>query len=57
MLLLILLYVSLCHANSADPYQMPRSAVCDLGLHCLPICWDARHIFMGQSENMLLREV
>ena len=24
-------------ANSGDPDQMPRSAVSDLGLHCLPI--------------------
>ena len=24
-------------ANSGDPDQMPHSAVCDLGLHCLPI--------------------
>ena len=23
--------------NSGDPYQTPRSAVSDLGLHCLPI--------------------
>ena len=24
-------------ANSGDPDQMPHSAACDLGLHCLPI--------------------
>ena len=24
-------------ANIGDPDQMPRSAVSDLGLHCLPI--------------------
>ena len=24
-------------ANSRDPDQMPRSAVSDLGMHCLPL--------------------
>ena len=33
------------NANSVDPDQMPRSAACNLGLHCLPMSflWDARH--------------
>ena len=32
-------------ANSVDPDQMPRSAVSDLGLHCLPmpILLETRH--------------
>ena len=33
------------NANSVDPYQTPRSAASDLGLHCLPMSnlWDTRH--------------
>ena len=33
------------NANSVDPDQTPRSAVSDLGLHCLQMfhLWDAGH--------------
>ena len=36
------------YANSADPDQMPRSAVSDLGLHCLLRSQkrDAKHIWV-----------
>ena len=34
-------------ANSGDPDQTPRSAACDLGLHCLPIT-----LFRGFQTTM-----
>ena len=37
LLLLLLLEIPAFNANSVDPDQTPRSAVSDLGLHCLPV--------------------
>ena len=43
------------NANSVDPDQTPRSAVSDLGLHCLPMShfWDARHKWVNTSKLCL----
>ena len=38
--------------NSVDPDQTPRSAMSDLGLHCLPRSqkWDARLIWVKDHQ-------
>ena len=47
--------------SSVDTVQLPRSAVSDLGLHCLPrsLLWDARHKWVNdfpieRTENHLV---
>ena len=39
LLLLLLCFIEIpaLNAESVDPDKMPHSAVCDLGLNCLPI--------------------
>ena len=46
------------NANSVDPYQTPRSAASDLGLHRLPmsLLWDARHKWFKIKHNMPYHE-
>ena len=46
----ILFRIDILLANSEDPDQTPRSAVSDLGLHCLPLSqkWNARLIWVNE---------
>ena len=43
------------NANSEDPDQMLRSAVSDLGQHCLPMfyLWDARHKWVNVRKGLI----
>ena len=43
-------------ANSGDPDHTLRSAVSDLGLHCLPICqkWNTRLLWVNTVVQRFL---